>query len=164
MKERTLVIIKPDAIERKLVCSLVSKFRNEKLDIVEMKFEKVEKSLFEKLYGHIRKKVVNERIFHDTVNFMSSVPLVFLVLEGKNAARRVKELAGATDPVKAKKGTIRGDFGIDSREVADKEFRSVRNLIHASDPESATKEIRYFSENRYRNQQIKKSTIFQINQ
>jgi len=144
MRNKTLVILKPDAIQRNLVVNILSRLQREDLHISKMKIKWMDKPLTEKFYGHVKEKVVDQRIFYNIVDYMGSTPLLFLVFEGNDVAKRVKMLAGATDPSKAAKGTIRGDFGIDTKEQADRELRPVRNLIHASDPEDAEKEIKMF--------------------
>jgi nucleoside-diphosphate kinase len=144
MRNKTLVIIKPDAIQRNLIVNILSRLQKEDLHISNMRIKWMDKPLAEEFYGHVKEKVVDQRIFYNIVDYMGSMPLLFLVFEGNDVAKRIKTLAGATDPSKAAKGTIRGDFGIDTKERADRELRPVKNLIHTSDPEAAEKEIKMF--------------------
>jgi nucleoside-diphosphate kinase len=141
-KSRTLVIIKKDAIERNLIGEIIKRIEENKMKIKDIKMLKMKKSIAKKFYSHIYKN--KKFIFNNLMNFMCSSPLIFMIVEGENAAVRMKKLAGATDPSKAEKGTIRGDLGIDSMEKADKEKRCVYNLIHVSDPDKAEKEIKIF--------------------
>lgn len=143
MKDKTFIIFKPDAIDRRLVGKILSRFEGEKLKISAIKMKKMKRSTTRKFYSHIRKKV-GEKIFNETINFMTAMPLVFILLEGKDAVSKVKKIVGTTDPKKAKKGTVRGDLGIDSISRADKEGRSVRNLVHAADENRVEEEIKMF--------------------
>ncbi len=129
--ERTLVMIKPDGVERNLVGKVISIFEENGLKVVALKKVRLSKKQAEAFYI-----VHKERPFYDSLTtYMSSGPIVAMVLEGENAIKKVREIMGATDPAEAKEGTIRKLFGIDKE----------KNTVHGSDsPESAAKEIPFF--------------------
>ena len=118
-KERTLVIIKPDAVQRGLVGEIVSRFEKRGIKIVAMKMVKVSRELAEKHYGIHRGKP----FFEPTVEYITSSPVVAMVLEGINAIDMVRKMMGKTNPQDAEPGTIRGDYG---------QFIG-RNIVHGSD-------------------------------
>lgn len=136
--ERTLIIIKPDGVRRKLVDKIIEMYEEKGLKVVTLKKMRASKELLKKQYSaHVGKK-----FYPWLEKFMTSGEVVVFVLEGKNAIKKAREITGATDPAKAEKGTIRRDFGIDSAEKADKEKRAIENLVHASGTkEEAEKEI-----------------------
>ena len=130
--EKTLVILKPDCMKARRAGKVISRFEKEGFTIVDCKLEKLSATVLEEHYAHIRQL---EHVFPMLVDFMSSRPVLVLILEGENVIRRVRELLGPTDPAEAPEGTIRGDFGVDKTE----------NVVHASDgPETAEEEIRRF--------------------
>jgi nucleoside-diphosphate kinase len=130
--EKTLVILKPDCMKARRAGKVISRFEKEGFTIVDCKLEKLSATVLEEHYAHIRQLA---HVFPMLVEFMSSRPVLVLILEGENVIRRVRELLGPTDPVEAPEGTIRGDFGVDKTE----------NVVHASDgPETAEEEIRRF--------------------
>ncbi|MBI4162669.1 MAG: nucleoside-diphosphate kinase, partial [Candidatus Aenigmarchaeota archaeon] len=137
--ERTLIIIKPDGVRRKLSEKIVERYTKAGLKVVAQKKLHADKSLLTKHYSaHVGKP-----FFEGLLRFMSSGEAIACVLEGKNAVQEVRRITGVTDPSKADKGTIRGDFGIDSAEKANSENRSIENLVHASGtPEEARAEIK----------------------
>ena len=118
-KERTFVIIKPDAVQRGIVGEIISRFERKGIKIVAMKMLSVERELAEKHYGIHKGK----SFFEPTIEYITSSPVVALILEGNNAVEMVRKMMGKTDPQKAELGTIRGDFG---------QFIG-RNIIHGSD-------------------------------
>jgi len=127
-KERTFVIIKPDAVQRGFIGEIISRFEKKGIKIVAMKLVAVDRKLAEQHYGIHKGKP----FFGPTVNYITSSPVVAMVLEGVNVIEMVRAMTGATDPQKAAMGTIRGDYG---------QFIG-RNIIHASDgKETATFEI-----------------------
>ncbi len=129
--ERTFVMIKPDAVQRGLIGEIISRLERKGLKIVAMKMLSVSKELAEKHYAEHREKP----FFESLVSYITSAPVVAMVVEGKNAVKVVRTLVGATNPQEAQPGTIRGDFGMDIG----------RNVIHASDSlESAEREISLF--------------------
>ncbi|MCS7122247.1 MAG: nucleoside-diphosphate kinase [Archaeoglobaceae archaeon] len=129
--ERTFVMLKPDAVQRGLIGEIISRFEKKGLKIIAMKMLKIERELAEKHYFEHRGKV----FFDNLINYITSAPVVAMVLEGKNAVKVVRSIVGATNPSEALPGTIRGDYGMDIG----------RNVIHASDSkESAEREISIF--------------------
>ena len=126
--ERTLVLIKPDAVARGLVGEVLSRFERKGLSIVAMELRTVDGSMSDQHYAeHL------ERDFYPPLRtFITSGPMVALVLEGDEAIAAVRHLNGATDGRKAEPGSIRGDLALSNRE----------NLVHGSDsPESAAREM-----------------------
>ena len=129
--ERTLSIIKPDAVKKNVIGDILSRFEKAGLRIVEARMMRLSRKDAEGFYAVHRERP----FFKDLVEFMISGPVMVQVLEGENAIARNRELMGATDPKKAAKGTIRADFA-DSIDA---------NAVHGSDgPETARKEIGYF--------------------
>ena len=131
MSERTLAIIKPDAVKKNVIGDIISRYENAGLKPVAMKLMQMSKPVAEGFYA-----VHKARPFFDSLcTFMSSGPAVVLVLQGENAIKKNRDLMGATDPAKADNGTIRKAHG------ANIEF----NAVHGSDsPETASFEIGYF--------------------
>ena len=131
MMERTLVLIKPDAMQRGLVGDIVSRLESRGLKIVAIKMLKMD----EATARHHYEPHVNLPFFKGLVQFITSAPLIAMVLEGDGAIEITRNTMGATNPVDAVPGTIRGDLSIDIG----------RNLVHGSDaPETAEKEINLF--------------------
>ena len=129
--EKSLILIKPDAIQRGLAGEIISRLEKKGLKIVAMKMLHMDKTLAQRHYA-IHK---GEAFFEDLVNFITSSPLIAIVFQGKNAVEVIRQMMGETDPAKAQSGTIRGDFGIDIG----------HNLVHGSDSlENAAKEIDLF--------------------
>jgi nucleoside-diphosphate kinase len=118
-KERTFVIIKPDAVQRGIIGDIISRFEKKGIKIVAIKMMSVERNLAEKHYGIHKGKP----FFKPTVDYITSSPVVAIILEGYNVIEMVRNMMGKTDPQKAEMGTIRGDFG---------QFIG-RNIIHGSD-------------------------------
>ena len=129
--ERTLSIVKPDAVAKNVIGKIYSRFEDAGLKIVAARMVQLSRPEAEGFYA-----VHKERpFFNDLVEFMISGPVMVQVLEGENAIAKNRELVGATDPKKAEKGTIRADFA-DSIDA---------NAVHGSDaPETAAVEIAYF--------------------
>ncbi|MEB3759141.1 MAG: nucleoside-diphosphate kinase [Desulfurococcales archaeon] len=129
--EKTFVMIKPDAVKRGLIGEIVSRFERKGLKIKALKMVKLTRERAEQLYSVHRDKP----FFNDLVEFVTSGPVVAMVLEGDSAISVVRLLIGSTDARKAAPGTIRGDFALDIQE----------NVVHASDsPESFEREYRVF--------------------
>ena len=129
--ERTLSIIKPDAVAKNVIGEIYSRFESNNLKIVASKMKWLSRQEAEAFYAVHRERP----FFKDLVDFMVSGPVQIQVLEGENAIMKNRELMGATDPKKAAKGTIRADFAqsIDA------------NAVHGSDsPETAAVEIAFF--------------------
>src|SRR3989338_7734304 len=139
-KERTLVLLKPDAVQRNLVGEILGRFERAGLKIVAMKLVLPTKEQAETHY----KINLNlpEKILNHLKVFLSASPVVAMVLEGNKAIPVVRKLIGSTEPLKSDVGTIRGDYTVDSYDLADADGRAVRNLVHASANEAdAEKEI-----------------------
>ena len=129
--ERTLSIIKPDAVAKNVIGKIVSRFEDNGLKIVAARMQLLSQREAEGFYAVHRERP----FFNDLVKFMISGPVMIMVLEGENAIMTNRNLMGATDPKKAEKGTIRADFA-DSIDA---------NAVHGSDaPETASHEIAYF--------------------
>lgn len=129
--ERTFVMVKPDGVQRQLVGEIIRTFERRGLKIVALKMLRINRELASRHYAEHREKP----FFGGLVDYITSGPVVAMVLEGRNCISLVREMMGATDPSKAAPGTIRGTFGIDIG----------RNVIHGSDsPESAVREISLF--------------------
>lgn len=138
MTERTLVIVKPDGVKRNLTDEVIKRYENVGLKIVEKKIVNADSELLKKHYS----AHVNKPFYRGLEKFMMSGPVVVMIIEGKDAIVKVRQVTGATNPSKAEKGTIRGDFGEDSLEKADREGRAIENIVHASGTkEEAEKEI-----------------------
>lgn len=128
MTERTLVLLKPDAVQRLLVGPLITRFEARGLKIVGLKLVAVSQELAERHYAVHREKP----FFRGLVDFITSSPLVAMVLEGPNAIAVVRAMIGSTRPHEAAPGTIRGDLALET----------AQNLVHASDgPETAAAEL-----------------------
>ena len=133
--ERSLVLIKPDAMQNGLGGTIISRLEREGLKTVALKMLHMDSNLAGRHYAIHRDKP----FFNDLVDYITSTPIIALVLEGEKAVERIRKVMGATDPARAEPGTIRADFGIDIQ----------RNAVHGSDSvENADKEIGlFFSEN-----------------
>ena len=129
--ERTLILVKPDGVQRGLIGEIVGRFERRGLKLVGMKFMQMSQQLAETHYA-----VHRERPFYNSlVEYITSGPVIAMVWEGKDAIAAARSTMGATNPVAAAPGTIRGDFGM---EIG-------RNLVHGSDsPENAAKEVSLF--------------------
>lgn len=123
--EKTFVILKPDAVQRLLVGQIISRFEQHGLKLVAMKFMQVSTELAQEHYA-VHK---GRPFYNDLIDYITASPVVALVLEGPNAIKMVRNMVGATNPLEATSGTIRGDFGM---EIG-------RNLVHASDGEDTAK-------------------------
>jgi nucleoside-diphosphate kinase len=129
--ERTLILVKPDAFERGLTGEILARFERKGLRIVAMKHMTVEKDLAEQHYAEHRERP----FFGDLVEFITGGPLVALVLEGHEAIKAARQVIGATNPLEAAPGSIRGDYALEVQ----------TNMVHGSDaPESSAREIGLF--------------------
>lgn len=131
--ERTLIIVKPDGLQRNLIGEIVGRFERKGLKILGMKMMRLSDDVLDEHYAHHKEK----GFFSGLKSFMMSAPVVTMVLQGENAVAAVRLITGATRGYEADAGTIRGDLAM-----------GTKNLIHASDSvENAEKEIvRFFSE------------------
>jgi nucleoside-diphosphate kinase len=129
--QQTLVLCKPDGVQRGLVGRIVSRFEDKGLRIAGMKMMRVDEDVADRHYlEHLEKA-----FYPELRSFITSSPVVAIVIEGENAVEVVRKLMGATDPGQAASGTIRGDFGLNV----------TMNLVHGSDsPSSAEREIALF--------------------
>ncbi len=129
--QRSLVLVKPDAIERHYGGKIIARFEDKGLKLIGLKMLHADRALAERHYAvHAQKP-----FFKDLVDYIISTPIIAAVFEGENTIEIIRKTMGATDPAKAEKGTIRADFGQDIQ----------RNAIHGSDsPETAKQEIKLF--------------------
>ncbi len=166
-KERCFVMLKPDAVQRSLMGEIISRFERIGLKITAIKFFVADE---QRVWDHYAKddvwfaekgqNVVDARkkaglpiekeipeygkdIIQQNVDYVTSGPVMALVIEGNSAVAIVKKLVGGTEPATSDVGTIRGDFVVDSYDLAGADERAVRNLLHCSDiPEEAEREIK----------------------
>ena len=129
--ERSLVLIKPDAMQRGLAGTIISRLEGQGLKLVALKMLHMDKALAERHYAiHADKP-----FFGELINYIISTPITAAVFEAEGAVEGIRKIMGATDPARAEPGTIRGDFGLDIQ----------RNAVHGSDSiETAEKEIKLF--------------------
>ncbi len=174
MIERTLILIKSDAIERNLTEEIIKRYEDVGLRVIAKKTVKADKELAAKHYPDSESQIVGmgnktlqaardagkpnsvKEIFGTEnpkeigmilrewlIESITSAPVIAIVLEGENAIQKTRKVTGFTDPSKAEKGTIRGDFGDDSIDKSNSERRATKNLVHASgNKEEAEREIR----------------------
>jgi len=129
--EKSLGLIKPDAMQRGLAGTIITRLEKQGLKLVAIRMLHLDKALAQRLYAIHKDKP----FFNSLVDYMSSVPIVAAVFEGEGAIAVIRKTMGATDPAKAEAGTIRDDFGVDIQ----------RNSVHGSDSaENAEKEIKLF--------------------
>jgi len=129
--ERTLILVKPDAVRRNLIGDVISRIERKGLKVVAMDLRTIDRETAQAHYA----EHTGKSFFADVVDFIISGPVVALVAEGERAIEAFRGLAGATDPVKALPGTIRGDYAMEVGE----------NIVHGSDsPEAAGREIKIF--------------------
>ncbi|MCD0452863.1 nucleoside-diphosphate kinase [Actinocorallia sp. API 0066] len=131
MSERTLILVKPDGVRKGLVGEVVSRIERKGLKLVALELRTLTRDVAEDHYAEHSERP----FFGELVEFITGGPLVALVAEGPRAIEAFRALAGATDPVKAAPGTLRGDFALEIGE----------NIVHGSDsPESAAREVKLF--------------------
>lgn len=129
--ERTLVILKPDTVKRKLAGEIISRFEKRNLEICKIKLEKIDREMAETHYAHVK----GLPLYGEMIDYMTNSPSLIMVLEGEKAISVVRGMIGKTNPFEAQPGSIRGDFGMHFYE----------NLVHASDTiENAEIEIKRF--------------------
>jgi len=128
VSERTLVLVKPDGVRRGLVGEVIGRLERKGLSLVAMELRTLARETAEEHYGEHKDKP----FFAELVEFITGGPLVAMVVEGESAIAAFRQLAGATNPVQANNGSIRGDFAVEVQ----------YNIVHGSDsPESAKREI-----------------------
>ncbi len=126
--ERTLILVKPDAFSRRLSGEVIARFERKELSLIALKMMQAGEDLANTHYAEHTEKP----FFGELVSFITGGPLIAMVLEGPNAVNAARQVIGATDPVEADAGSIRGEFGTEV----------TFNLVHGSDsPESAEREI-----------------------
>ena len=131
MSQRTLILVKPDGVRRNIIGDVISRIERKGLKVIAMEMRTIET---ETAHAHYAEHA-ERPFFGELVDFITGGPLVALVAEGDRAIEAFRTLAGATDPVKALPGTIRGDYAL---QVA-------QNIVHGSDsPDSAEREIKIF--------------------
>lgn len=129
--ESTLILLKPDCVQRRLIGRIISRFEDKGLNVIAMKMMQVTPELSKQHYA----EHVSKPFYPNLESFITAAPIVAMVLEGLDAIRVVREMLGKTNGLQAAPGTIRGDFS-SSRQM---------NLVHASDgPEAATREINLY--------------------
>ncbi|HLC60191.1 MAG TPA: nucleoside-diphosphate kinase [Candidatus Nanoarchaeia archaeon] len=136
MIERSLLIVKPDGVERSLVGEIVKRFENAGLKIVGMKMVWIDRKFAETHYGAHKSKP----FFGELVDFITEGPVVAIVLEGVHAVENVRRLVGTTSPHESPPGTIRGDFAHISMAYASKKGTGGKNVVHASGSKSEADE------------------------
>ncbi|MCI2415517.1 MAG: nucleoside-diphosphate kinase [Candidatus Aramenus sp.] len=127
--QRTFVMIKPDGVKRKLVGEIISRIERKGLNIVAMKMVQINRERAEELYAEHKGK----SFFPELISYITSGPVVCIVVEGDEAVAVMRKMIGATDPKEASPGTIRGDFALSKGE----------NIIHASDSEEKARREMY---------------------
>ena len=131
--ERTLILVKPDAFARRLTGEIIARFERKGLQIVALRAMTVSEALAERHYAEHAERP----FFGELVEFITSGPIVAMVLEGVDAVKAARQVIGATNPLEAATGSIRGDFAVETS----------RNMVHGSDsPESAARESSLFFE------------------
>jgi len=129
--EKSLVLIKPDAMQRNLAGAILARLEEQGMKLVALKMLHVDRELANRHYGVHRDKP----FFNDLVDYITSAPIIAAVFAGENAVEVIRKVMGATNPAKAEKGTIRSDFGLDIQ----------RNSVHGSDSvKTAEEEIKLF--------------------
>jgi len=173
-EERTLVVIKPDGVQRALIGEIVKRYEQIGLKLVGIKMLVPTEELVEKHYtldpnwfeitgkktikGYVDKGLeppstdpiaITKIILNNLKKYITSGPVIAMVWQGAHAVPIVRKLTGGTEPLSSDVGTIRGDYVLDSYQMSDKDSRSIRNLVHASGtPEEAEKEINLWFEDR----------------
>lgn len=131
MIEKTLVLLKPDTIERGLIGEIISRFEKVGLKIIGMKMVFADEKFAGKHYFDVKERV-NEKVFNNNVKFLTEGPIIAMCLEGIHAIEIVRKMIGPTEPKSALPGTIRGDYAHVSYSHANNKNIVVKNLVHAS--------------------------------
>jgi nucleoside-diphosphate kinase len=130
--ERTLILIKPEGVQRNLVGKIITRFEDAGLKIIGMKQVWVDQEFAKKHYTKDIAERRGEKVRKMLVKYLSEGPVIAFVLEGVNAIENVRKIVGGTEPKSAPPGTIRGDFAHVSFAYADKNEIPIKNIIHAS--------------------------------
>jgi len=146
---RTLVLIKPDGVVRNLVGKIIMRFEDAGLKIVGMKMVWIDENFAKKHYREDITQKYGERVRNDLIKYIREGPVIAMVLEGVDAIKVTRKIVGSTYPNEALPGTVRGDFAHISKDYANNNEISVRNLIHASgnDEDAAVEIPLWFSKN-----------------
>jgi len=189
--ERTLVVIKPDGVQRSLIGEIIKRFERSGLKIVGLKFIVPSSDFIEEHYTLDKNWVRNvgiksieglkekgvlpstedpviagKKVLDVLKKYMTSGPVVAIVLQGANAVKIVRKIVGSTEPLSSDVGTIRGDFVLDSYNFADADGRSVRNLIHASgsEDEANMEIVHWFKESELVNYKlVQEQILYDVN-
>jgi nucleoside-diphosphate kinase len=156
LRERTLVVLKPDAVVRGLAGRIIQRFEDASLKIIGVKMREIDADFARRHYFDLEERL-GARVYNATAEFMQRGPVIAFVLEGEDAVTTVRKIVGTTYPNEAQPGSIRGDFAHQSKAVATSTGKAVANLVHASgNREEAEYEIKlWFDESElynYRNQ------------
>lgn len=160
-KEKTLVLIKPDGVQRGLIGEVINRFEKVGLKMIGIKLVVPNEELIGKHYSKMKDPVLGH-----LKKLMSSGPVVAMVWEGAHAVGVVRKLIGGTEPFSSDVGTIRGDYTIDSYQLADADGRAVRNIVHASgNNEEAEQEINLWfkSDDLVRYRLISEAILYDVN-
>jgi len=146
--ERTLIVVKPDGVQRSLVGRLIQRFEDVGFKIVGMKMVWIDADFAKKHYFDLAERR-GEHVLKNMVDLMTEGPVVAVVLEGVEAVENVRRIVGSTEPKSAAPGTIRGDFAHHSFAYTDEKGQGIRNLIHASgNLEEAKQEVALWFEDK----------------
>lgn len=129
--ERTLVLLKPDAVARGLAGRIITRFEDAALKIVGVKMKHIDADFTRKHYFDLEERAGAD-IYNTTAQFMQSAPIIALALEGVDAVAKVRKIIGSTFPDQAPPGTIRGDFAHQTKASSEVSGKAVMNLVHAS--------------------------------
>ncbi|MDD5050367.1 MAG: nucleoside-diphosphate kinase [Candidatus Pacebacteria bacterium] len=190
-EERTLVIIKPDGLQRTLIGEIIGRYERIGLKLVAMKMVKASSEHIDQHYnldpmwrknvgeksikGYMEKGltppsndplVIAQQVVDALKKYMSAGPVIAMVWQGGNAVKIVRKVTGGTEPLTSDVGTIRGDFVLDSYAMADKDSRAIRNLIHASGSvKEAEDEIKHWfkKEELYDYELIQEAILYGVN-
>ncbi len=190
-QEKTLILIKPDGVQRSLIGEIIKRFERSGLKLIALKMAVPTAELVEKHYltdPEWRRKTgektiesykkrgknppsvdpleITKIVLENLKKYMSSGPVVAMVWQGLHAVPIVRKITGGTEPLTSDVGTIRGDFTIDSYEISDIDGRAVRNLIHASgSPDEAEKEIPIWFNNHevFNYRLVQESILYDVN-
>lgn len=192
-KEKTLVLIKPDGVQRTLIGEIIKRYERSGLKLIGLKMMVPSQEMATKHYYEVggdewlenvgantRKayekkgenppydtnKEIGQSVLEGCAKYLSSGPVIAMIWQGNNAVGLVRKITGGTEPLTSDIGTIRGDFTLDSYALADTDKRSIRNLVHASGtPEEAEKEIRiWFSDKEVLNYRlIAEEILYDVN-
>jgi nucleoside-diphosphate kinase len=131
LRERTLVVLKPDAVVRGLAGRIIQRFEDASLKIIGVKMRKMDADFARKHYFDLEERL-GSVVYHATAEFMQRGPVIAFVVEGEDAVATVRKMVGSTYPNEAQPGSIRGDFAHQSKAVATTTGKAVANLVHAS--------------------------------